>query len=88
MCIDTPVHVAEMSVCCQVGDKFCSARWTSASCKCECSCSSDGNTGGGGCSDKVASSVASILDIEKKVLDLEGKNSDICHVINCISHFL
>ena len=69
------------------GDWFCSARRTLTSCKCEFSYSSDVNTGGGGCSDKVASSVASILDIKKKVLDLEGKNSDICHVINYISHF-
>ena len=34
----------------------------------------------------VAGSMAIILDIEN-VLDLEGKNSDIYHVINCISHF-
>ena len=34
----------------------------------------------------MASSVAIVLDIEN-VLDLEGKNSDIYHVINCISHF-
>ena len=30
--------------------------------------------------------IESVLDIEN-ALDPEGKNSDIYHVINCISHF-
>ena len=34
----------------------------------------------------VVGSVANILDIED-ALDLEGKNSDIYHVMNCITHF-
>ena len=39
--------------------------------------------------DSITSSIFDIeciLDIENS-LDLEGKNSDIYHVINCISHF-
>ena len=40
----------------------------------------------------VAGSMAGNFDIKRALnienaLDLEGKNSDIYHVINCISHF-
>ena len=101
MCVDTQVHVAVVyrgspgswhdAGCCnsvkvETGSAMQGRPQQVAS---VCSCSSDGNTGGGGCSDKMASSVASIFDIiMKNVLDLEARISDIYHVISCISHFL